>query len=53
MQIRAMLDLVDKPQGTHRCHDQAKRIGAYDPLPLATLILAWAIKGSWKLGQVV
>src|SRR5438132_10845020 len=37
--------LRNKPQRARRCHEQAKRVGAHDPLPLATLVLAQAIEG--------
>ena len=41
----ATLDLVDKPQGACRRHDQTKRIGADDALPLPALLSPQPIEG--------
>ena len=38
IECRAALDLVDKPQGACRHHDQTERIGTDDALPLPALI---------------
>src|SRR4029450_4454215 len=45
MERRATLDLVDKPQGTCRRHDQTERIGADNALPLPALISPQPIEG--------
>src|SRR4030095_4244049 len=42
---RATLDLVDKPQGAGRHHDQTERMSADDALPLTALILPQASAG--------
>src|SRR5262249_54257627 len=42
---RAALNLVDKPQRACRRHDQTKRIGADDALPLPTLVLPQPMEG--------
>src|SRR5919108_2612511 len=36
----------NKPQRARRGHDQAKRVGAHEALPLATLILAPTVAGA-------
>jgi hypothetical protein len=41
----AVFDLVDKPQGACRRHDQTERIGADDALPLPALIAPQPIEG--------
>jgi hypothetical protein len=41
----AVFDLVDKPQGACRRHDQTERIGADDALPLPALIAPQPIAG--------
>jgi hypothetical protein len=42
---RATLDLVDKPQGAGRHHDQTERMSADDALPLTALILPQSSEG--------
>jgi hypothetical protein len=41
----AAFDVVDKPQRTRCGHDQTKRVGPDDALPLAALILPQTIEG--------
>jgi hypothetical protein len=41
---RTPLNLVNKPQRAGCRHDQTKRVGAHDELPLAALILAESVK---------
>ena len=43
--LRAAIPLGHEPQRAGRGHDQTKRVGAYDALALATLILPETIEG--------
>ena len=42
---RATIHVRNEPQCACRCHDQTKRVGADDALPLATLVLPEPVKG--------
>ena len=43
--LRATIHLRDEPQCACRCHDQTKRVSAYNTLPLTTLVLPEPVKG--------
>ena len=43
--LHASIHVLNEPQCACRCQDQTKRVGAYNTLPLATLVLPEPIKG--------